>query len=595
MKLVALVVILGQSCVGATIYVNAALSTGANSGASWNDSFRGATGLQAALAVSNAGDEIWVATGTYKTGAPGVDPLASFVLKDGVSVLGGFVGAEMQASQRDPAAHQCTLSGDVLGNDGDGSNIQDNAFHVVTATGVGPSAVLDGFTVMGGLAASRTQGSMPDVEAGAGLLLKGGASPVIRRCRFTGNRAELKGGGASADGGSPLFDGCRFDANRARFGAGLSISGKAAAVVRGCGFVESNANMNTVVGGGIAVGVGSFQVLASPASATIEDCLFSIQLADFLAGDGLGVAVVHGEADISRCRFIRNTHFGSGGGITCGGTARVDRCVFIGNEGKADGGAAIYGLGGHVTVTNSIFSGNDRGGFSTIMMQASFSSGEQGSVDLINCTLFDNGAAGVRHYLLLGNSSFITARNSVFWANRSQGGVAESLGASFGTGAIFLDRCDVDAWIGQVSGANIVSTDPDFVDRFGLDGVSGNEDDDLRVASGSVCIDRGNNASLPPDATLDAGGQPRFRDDPATIDTGAGQGPRVDLGAFEFVPPCPADVAPDGAINTLDLGVVLSAFGTSVPKGTGGDINADGEVNSLDLGALLSVFGAACP
>ena len=50
---------------GAILFVNANLSTGANSGNDWADAFQGPTGLMAALAVAQSGDDIWVAQGTY--------------------------------------------------------------------------------------------------------------------------------------------------------------------------------------------------------------------------------------------------------------------------------------------------------------------------------------------------------------------------------------------------------------------------------------------------------------------------------------------------------------------------------------------------
>ena len=51
----------------------------------------------------------------------------------------------------------------------------------------------------------------------------------------------------------------------------------------------------------------------------------------------------------------------------------------------------------------------------------------------------------------------------------------------------------------------------------------------------------------------------------------------------------------DGVINTLDLGILLAHFGTSVPRYTLGDINGDGVVNTIDLGKLLASFGFTCP
>ena len=59
-------------------------------------------------------------------------------------------------------------------------------------------------------------------------------------------------------------------------------------------------------------------------------------------------------------------------------------------------------------------------------------------------------------------------------------------------------------------------------------------------------------------------------------------------------PPCPADINGDHVVNTTDLGILLTNFGSSVTPNTGGDCNGDGVVNSLDLGIMLSAFGSNC-
>ena len=61
---------------------------GANNGSSWTNAY---TDLQAALAKAKAGDEIWVAAGTYKP-TNGTDRTKSFVMTAGVAIYGGFAG-----------------------------------------------------------------------------------------------------------------------------------------------------------------------------------------------------------------------------------------------------------------------------------------------------------------------------------------------------------------------------------------------------------------------------------------------------------------------------------------------------------------------
>src|SRR5262245_44082982 len=96
---------------------------GARSGLSWADAF---TDLQVALTTAQAGDEVWVAAGTYKP-TSGTDRTTSFVLVEGVALYGGFAGTETARDERD-WAHQLTqLSGDI-GVPGDSS---DNSYHVV--------------------------------------------------------------------------------------------------------------------------------------------------------------------------------------------------------------------------------------------------------------------------------------------------------------------------------------------------------------------------------------------------------------------------------------------------------------------------------
>ena len=58
---------------------------------------------------------------------------------------------------------------------------------------------------------------------------------------------------------------------------------------------------------------------------------------------------------------------------------------------------------------------------------------------------------------------------------------------------------------------------------------------------------------------------------------------------------CPTDFSLDNVTNTVDLGILLSHFGQSVPAGTLGDANIDGHVDTLDLGLLLGAFGTTCP
>lgn len=75
--------------------------------------------LQAAIDGASGGDEIWVAAvpgQPYKPSATG-DRSASFLLKSGVQIYGGFVGTETQRNQRDWSTNVTILTGDLNGDD----------------------------------------------------------------------------------------------------------------------------------------------------------------------------------------------------------------------------------------------------------------------------------------------------------------------------------------------------------------------------------------------------------------------------------------------------------------------------------------------
>ena len=62
--------------------------------------------------------------------------------------------------------------------------------------------------------------------------------------------------------------------------------------------------------------------------------------------------------------------------------------------------------------------------------------------------------------------------------------------------------------------------------------------------------------------------------------------------ATHALPPCPADVTGDRAVDLADLNLVLANFGDTT---TIGDTNGDSTVDLADLNAILASFGQPCP
>jgi hypothetical protein len=171
--------------------------------------------LQAALTAATSGDEVWVAEGTH---TPGTIRSATFQLKSGVAVYGGFAGTETTRSERDWVAHPTVLSGDV-GTPGDNS---DNAYHVVTGSGTDATAVLDGFTITGG----NANGSSRPNNCGGGMYNVFSSSPTLTNVTFSGNSAGDGGGGGGMcnDYSSPTLTNVTFSANSAAYRGGGMVN-----------------------------------------------------------------------------------------------------------------------------------------------------------------------------------------------------------------------------------------------------------------------------------------------------------------------------------------------------------------------------------
>ncbi|MFN8498751.1 MAG: choice-of-anchor Q domain-containing protein [Anaerolineae bacterium] len=165
---------------------------GTGGGASWADG----KDLAAALSGAASGSELWVKAGTYKPTTTG-DRDATFALKSGVALYGGFAGTETTRDGRDGRVNVTTLSGDI-GTPNDNS---DNSYHVVTGSGTDNTAILDGFTVSGGAATNTASPFVCPNNCGGGMYNNAG-SPSVRHVVFSNNSAHGAGGGVANVGGS---------------------------------------------------------------------------------------------------------------------------------------------------------------------------------------------------------------------------------------------------------------------------------------------------------------------------------------------------------------------------------------------------------
>ncbi|MFQ3684770.1 MAG: cadherin, partial [Roseiflexus sp.] len=179
--------------------------------------------LSAALRIANSGDQIWVEKGVHKPTTDRSNRTASFALKNGVAIYGGFAGTETALSQRNPSVNVTVLSGDIDNNDAvDANGVTttingNNSYRVVTANNVNNTTVLDGFVITGGLA----NGSSPAILSRGGGMFNQNSSPTLTNVTFSGNTAKFGGGMYNFENSSPTLTNVTFSGNTAKFGGGM--------------------------------------------------------------------------------------------------------------------------------------------------------------------------------------------------------------------------------------------------------------------------------------------------------------------------------------------------------------------------------------
>ncbi|MFH1378536.1 MAG: right-handed parallel beta-helix repeat-containing protein [Planctomycetota bacterium] len=227
----------------AVIYVHSA-AVGSNNGTSW---FNAYTSLQTALSASVSGDQIWVATGTYKP-TTGTSRTAAFNMKTGVALYGGFGGFESSIDERNVVRYPTILSGDLNDDDSGLTNNTENSNHVVVGA---DSARLDGFTIVGGNANSSS-------TTGGGVYCYSTA-PTIINCIFKYNSASLRGGGIYSYNGAPQIKNCVFWSNNCTsVGGGISLWTSTASIIN-CSFYGNTAGN----GGGISNQISANSVVVN--------------------------------------------------------------------------------------------------------------------------------------------------------------------------------------------------------------------------------------------------------------------------------------------------------------------------------------------
>lgn len=402
-------------------------------------SWANACTLQTALAMSGPANPIWVMQGTYKT-TTGYDRTATFQLRPGGAVYGGFTGTETSLDQRDFAANVTTLSGFL-------SPITGNSYHVLLGA---EGAVLDGFTISFG----QADAAFPNSRGGG--MYNDSVSPILRNLIFHYNKATY-GGGLYNYSNSPTLENVTFEENSAyTYGGGIANNESNPALT------NVTFTNNEATGDVEAYGGGMYS--RGESVPTLTDVVFDGNSADYGGGmynenshptlthvdfngnsalfSGGGMYNVNlSNPVLMNVTFIENSAAGYGGGMRNQNNSNPNLTnVYFGNNTATNAGGGMYNDNSNPTISSVGFGGNSAAGggglynYSSepVLIDVTFSTNtantgagmnnRSSSPTLTNVTFNDNTAVDYGGGMYNTMDSAPTLTNATFSSNTSTNG-----------------------------------------------------------------------------------------------------------------------------------------------------------------------------
>lgn len=522
------------------IYVNHDGSD-ANDGSSWSLAKQF---IQSGVNAAVAGDEVWVAQGTYyKDNGGGV------VVTTGVRLYGGFAVGDTW-SDRDPATKLTIVDGRF------GSGYSPAILVAPPSGPAGGLTVVDGFTIL-----KSDNFSHPPAPAGGGVFCGSGSVRIANNTIMTSNGAgiycsncdvDVAGNTVTDTHSAVYFENCtgaitgnNFSSNHINGGTGGGL------VVFGCDIVISDNTITDNTGSGLGGGIAIF---GGPVTVSGNAILRNITSG---GGEGGGLAI----RDCPSAKVLGNT-IGFNRARAAGGIEAL-RTVLEARENSITDNTATGAFAGGILALNGaeVISGNviarnfspDRGGGIFAQGAANTNIGLVGTSVISNNLIVDNSAGsdggGVYVNGVYSPEPFLTNNtvvgNVVTSPSTSSfaGGIADDSGIENvannliagntnglkgGNSTRFSHNCvfgnSGTDYVIAGPGAGDISSDP----RFVAPGVG-----DYHLGAGSPCIDAGDDLYVTSGET-DLDGNPRTN------------GLHVDIGAYES-----QDSTPPATTSTL--------------------------------------------
>lgn len=478
------------------------------------DGWANACALPYALSIAGTDDELWLMQGIYTptTRTIADDPRsATFQPPSGVLVYGGFAGDETALAQRDWLAHVTVLSGDLEGNDAvdehgvvtdTAASTGTNAYHGVSSTAQNAGFTLDGVILTAGAAA----GDALQDKYGGGLYNREGII-TLRHVTFSGNHAEWYGGGFYNDNSQVVLSDGLFQYNTANNGGGL-YAADSDLILTDVAFAHN------VAGGG-----GGLYIYITTAH------LETVQFTENQASLGGGMYTNYSPPTLVDVAFSGNVAESGGGMYNDDSSPTLTNVAFRGNLAHATGGGMDNRAQSAPTLHNALFSGN-------LAKKGGAVYNDAGSPTLINATLSGN-VAEAGSGLYNRNTSAPVLVNCILWGNGRQTPDTLLLGELplyNETSHPLIRHSDVEAPGGTLVGGGNLNVAPLFVAPIAA-GSAPTVTGDYRLQRASPVIDAGSNLSVT--ASSDLAGNMRRVDIPEIPDTGEGDAPLVDMGAYE--------------------------------------------------------------